>query len=81
MTENNGNSLQPNSNNSIRPSRSERPGFPRLLATIMVDPTYFIFKLVAVIVESAVNAIIKAREKRKAVKATKAAKKQGKGGQ
>ena len=53
---------------SRRPSKSERPGMPRFLAALMVDPTYFIFRLVVAVAEGVTKGLVvvfqKRREKR-----------------
>lgn len=56
---------------SIRPSRHERPGFPQTLATLLVDPGYFVFRGIAAIFEGITTAILKWRDAREAKKAAK----------
>jgi hypothetical protein len=50
---------------SIRPSKSQPPGYQKVLSTIMVDPWFLVFRLVAVIVNSVTEAVLKHRESRK----------------
>jgi len=64
---------------SIRPSKSQPPGAQRFLAMLMVDPWFLVFRLVATIVTSATEAVLKHRETRKAKKACKTVKPGDKG--
>lgn len=50
---------------SIRPSKSQPPGAQRFLAALMVDPWFLVFRLVAVVVTSITETVLKHREKRK----------------
>lgn len=63
--------MENQSKQSIRPSKSQPPGAERFLATIMVDPWFFVFRLVATIVTSVTEAILKHRDARKAKKEKK----------
>lgn len=64
-------SLRPQST-SIRPSRSERPGLPRMLATLIADPGWFIVQIVMAIAEGITRAIINRRQKHKHKPSSKA---------
>jgi len=56
---------------SIRPSKSQPPGANRVLAMLMVDPWFLVFRLVATVVTSITEAILKNRDKRREKKGQK----------
>ncbi len=66
-------SIRPGSE-SVRPSRAERPGLPRLLAALVVDPWWVVFQLIMAAAEGITRGIIKAKQRRKATKAKPPAK-------
>lgn len=68
-------SEKPTSEKPPRPSESLRPGMPRFLATLMVDPMFLIVRLVVAVAEGITKAILESREKRKQKKMAKKAKK------
>ena len=53
---------------SIRPSRSERPGLPRMLATLIADPGYLLYMGIMAIAQGITSAILKWQDNRKAKK-------------